>query len=642
MIELPIRVAAPEVDHVDALVSGTRLGEFEILGLLGVGGFGMVYRAYDHSLHRDVAIKEYMPTSLARRADDVLNISIRTSADHPTFQVGLASFVGEARMLAKFEHPSLVRVFRFWEANGTAYMVMPLYRGMTLKQARKRMQTPPNEAWLRKVLWSILGALKVLHRGHALHRDVSPDNIFLQDIGPPVLLDLGAARVAINDTSKQHTAILKVNFAPIEQYADVRDMPQGPWTDLYSLAAVVHCMLCNEAPMPATIRAVNDSMPTFVSIAKTVETQFGLSYSEGFVAGIASALSIHPQDRPQSVQEFARALGLATPNGMSSFDWRGDLGPACLPTGELLESSTGHANLGLLPASTGSDYLPTQLLKPAHDDDSDDDDGPATIISPWEPTDPPEPPAVKLSAQQKKLRERAAGLRQAENDRILLSTESAALEEPLIASASVNRRSNIAWVVVSSVIVLGLAVAAWSWHSHSGNAAPAVVAPVVTPIMDTTVTAPKPPVSGAVSTIAPASASVAATVSIPSPVIMPDPSPAPPTAPAPAAKPVTKPSTQASNRRNGSAVTSAKKSEIVHPSVATEPAPTPVAPEPPPAPEPKPAAPLMTAEKLCADKGLFTRPMCIFKACQRPELINTPTCIENEQRLKRNSQNTPR
>jgi serine/threonine protein kinase len=211
-------------------------------------------------------------------------------------------------------------------------MVMPLYRGMTLKQARTRMQTPPSEAWLRKVLWSVLGALKVLHRGHALHRDVSPDNIFLQDIGPPVLLDLGAARVAINDNSKEHTAILKVNFAPIEQYADVRGMPQGPWTDLYSLAAVVHCMLCNEAPTPATIRAVNDSLLSFESIAKTVETQFGLSYSESFVAAIDAALSIRPEDRPQSVQLFARALGLTTPNGMSSFDcvvsWAR---PACQP-----------------------------------------------------------------------------------------------------------------------------------------------------------------------------------------------------------------------------------------------------------------------------------------------------------------------
>ena len=115
MIELPISAAAPTVSHVDALADGTRLGEFEIRGLIGVGGFGMVYRAYDHSLQRDVAIKEYMPTALAGRAEGGLHISVRTTNDNETFQKGLRSFVAEARMLAKFEHPSLVRVFRFWD-----------------------------------------------------------------------------------------------------------------------------------------------------------------------------------------------------------------------------------------------------------------------------------------------------------------------------------------------------------------------------------------------------------------------------------------------------------------------------------------------------------------------------------------------
>jgi len=117
--------------HVDALPAGTRLAEFEVQGLLGAGGFGLVYRAYDHSLHRTVAIKEYMPASLASRPDGVV-VSIRSSADHATYQSGLKSFVAEARLLAQFDHPSLVKVYRFWEANNTAYMVMPLYSGMTM------------------------------------------------------------------------------------------------------------------------------------------------------------------------------------------------------------------------------------------------------------------------------------------------------------------------------------------------------------------------------------------------------------------------------------------------------------------------------------------------------------------------------
>ena len=111
MIELPISVAAPNVSHVDALADGTHLGEFEIRGLIGVGGFGMVYRAYDHSLQRDVAIKEYMPAALAGRADGGLSLTVRSSSDHETFQKGLTSFVAEARLLAKFEHPSLYGCF---------------------------------------------------------------------------------------------------------------------------------------------------------------------------------------------------------------------------------------------------------------------------------------------------------------------------------------------------------------------------------------------------------------------------------------------------------------------------------------------------------------------------------------------------
>lgn len=240
MIERSSQTPAAGVSHVDALPPGTRLAEFEILGLLGVGGFGMVYKAFDHSLHRAVAIKEYMPTALAGRVHGQ-SLGVRSSSDQQTFQAGLASFVGEARLLAQFDHPSLVKVFRFWEANNTAYMVMPLYSGMTFKQARAQMRTPPPEAWLRKVLWSVLGALRVLHDGKTLHRDISPDNIFLQDYGPPVLLDLGAARHAINDQGRQHTAVLKVNYAPIEQYSETDDdLRQGPWSDLYSLAAVVH------------------------------------------------------------------------------------------------------------------------------------------------------------------------------------------------------------------------------------------------------------------------------------------------------------------------------------------------------------------------------------------------------------------
>ena len=312
--------AEPPLFHADALPAGTKLGEFELLSLLGVGGFGMVYRAYDHSLHRTVAIKEYMPSAMAGRSQG-LNMATRSSTDQQTLILGLRSFVSEARLLAQFDHPSLVKVYRFWEGNNTAYMAMPLYRGMTLRQARTLLRCPPSEVWLRTVLWAILGALKYLHEHNIVHRDVSPDNIFLQELGPPVLLDLGAARRTITDSSSRHTAILKVNYAPIEQYAGAGDMCQGPWTDLYSVAAVVHGCLCNEPPLPATFRVLRDRMPSFTSVAKTVESHFGQTYSSDFVLAIEHAMAIQPQNRPQSVQAFCDEMKLTAPGDIQEFVW---------------------------------------------------------------------------------------------------------------------------------------------------------------------------------------------------------------------------------------------------------------------------------------------------------------------------------
>lgn len=324
MSDISSGAPVPSIVHLDALPVGTRLAEFELQSLLGVGGFGMVYRAYDHSLHRTIAIKEYMPAALVSRQNG-LAVSIRSAVDRSTYESGLKSFVGEARLLAQFDHPSLVKVYRFWEANNTAYMAMPLYRGMTLKQARSQMAAPPSEAWLRVVLWSILQALQVLHRHDTLHRDVSPDNIFLQDIGPPVLLDLGAARRAIGDRSHKLTAILKVNYAPIEQYANADNLHQGPWTDLYSLAAVAYTCLRNDPPLQVTSRIVRDDLLPLSSVVKTVQEHFRQSYSDEFVRTVTHALAIQPADRPQDVQAFVDEMRLQPVEDLAKFDWRAEM-----------------------------------------------------------------------------------------------------------------------------------------------------------------------------------------------------------------------------------------------------------------------------------------------------------------------------
>ena len=183
----PLDPELPVYGDVEALPTGTRLAEFEIKRVLGRGGFGIVYLASDLSLERHVAIKEYLPAALATRGADA-RLSVRNAAFAETFGMGLRSFVNESRLLARFDHPSLVKVHRFWEANGTAYMVMPYYEGVTLTQVRLSMSEPPAEAWLRRILAGLLGALEVMHDASVFHRDVAPDNI--------VLLASGAAGAA--------------------------------------------------------------------------------------------------------------------------------------------------------------------------------------------------------------------------------------------------------------------------------------------------------------------------------------------------------------------------------------------------------------------------------------------------------------
>jgi serine/threonine protein kinase len=301
------------------LPAGTRLGEFEIVGLIGEGGFGVVYLARDHQLERQVAIKEYMPGALATRGADG-RIDVKSERHVETFEAGRRSFINEAKLLAQFDHPSLVKVFRFWEANGTAYMAMPYYRGVTLRNELKRTQEPPGEAWLRQLLDPLIDALQTIHSAHCLHRDIAPDNILMLENGRPLLLDFGAARRVIGDITQALTVILKPGFAPVEQYANGPEMRQGPWTDVYALAAVVYYCATGKAPVPAVSRMMRDTLVPLGQLA-------GHRYSAEFCAAIDRALTVEVEQRTQSVAELRRDLGAgdseAAPNqtGQWNDDW---------------------------------------------------------------------------------------------------------------------------------------------------------------------------------------------------------------------------------------------------------------------------------------------------------------------------------
>ena len=286
---------------------GFYLGEFEIVKVLGEGGFGIVYLADDHSLGRRVALKEYMPSSLAQRVGGT-QVSVKSERHRETFEAGLKSFVNEARLLAQFDHPSLVKVYRFWEANGTAYMVMPFYEGITLKDELKAMGAPPDEEWLRELLEPLSEALAVIHAEQCFHRDIAPDNvILLKGSQRPLLLDFGAARRVIGDMTQALTVILKPGYAPVEQYAEVPGMKQGPWTDVYALAAVVYFAITGKTPPTSVGRLMNDN---YVPM-----TQVGAGrYSPDFLAAIDRALAVKPEERTQSIDDLRRDLGMAPSN----------------------------------------------------------------------------------------------------------------------------------------------------------------------------------------------------------------------------------------------------------------------------------------------------------------------------------------
>lgn len=302
--------APEEHGNGNGLPIGTRLAEFEISALLGEGGFGIVYLATDHSLQRRVALKEYMPSALAARAGGS-QVQVKSQRYRETFDAGLKSFINEARLLAKFDHPALVKVYRFWEANGTAYMVMPYYEGVTLKDLLRSLPKAPDETWLRAMLTPLTGALEVIHADQCFHRDIAPDNVMMLggNHDRPLLLDFGAARLVVGDMTQALTVILKPGYAPIEQYAETPGMQQGAWTDVYALAAVVYHAIMGRTPPPAVGRLLKDSYEPLAQAAKD-------RYSRQFLSAIDRALGVRPEERTRTIHDFSADLGL----GQAQFD----------------------------------------------------------------------------------------------------------------------------------------------------------------------------------------------------------------------------------------------------------------------------------------------------------------------------------
>lgn len=283
-----------------ALPEGTVLvDDYRIERVLGAGGFGITYLATEIPLARYVTIKEYFPIDFAARngAEDVCPRSLECSSDYTW---GLDRFLAEAQTLAKFNHPNIVRVYRYFRDRNTGYIVLHFEEGASFKGWLKGLGRAPRQQELDRIVPPLLDALEVIHAADFLHRDIAPDNIIIRKDGAPVLIDFGSARAEVAKHSKTVSALVKPGYSPYEQYGtDGRQ--QGPWTDIYSLGATLYQAVTGKRPPDAPTRVMQDEYVSARELALS-------SYRPGFLSAIDKALAREPGKRPRTVAAWRAEL----------------------------------------------------------------------------------------------------------------------------------------------------------------------------------------------------------------------------------------------------------------------------------------------------------------------------------------------
>ena len=344
---------------------------YRILDVLGVGGFGITYVAIDETLEERVAIKEFVPTGVAyHKGHTVQPVSISVQENYERL---LKDFIAESRHIARIRHANVIRVRRCFKSNGTAYLVMDYEDGQDFQAYLQGLGRPPTEAELLRIVGPLLDGLQAVHATGLVHRDVKPSNIFVRHgDGSPVLLDFGAAR---QEDSSHFTAILTAGYAPIEQYEEATR--QGPWTDIYSVAAVLYRAVTSNKPPSALTRMAFDRM--------LPATEAGAGrYSDAFLRGIDSGLVVLPENRPRCVAEWREA-------------WLDSVTVRLSPTPPN-STPTPEPKLEPAPVSTPEPKpepapvpAPTAKTDPKVDLEADSDD---TVRHPQEAASPPEARSV--------------------------------------------------------------------------------------------------------------------------------------------------------------------------------------------------------------------------------------------------------
>ena len=290
--------------HRNSLQPGYKLHWYHIIKILGQGGFGITYLAHDTNLDQQVAIKEYLPTDLAVRENDV-SVHPVSDGHRESYEWGLERFISEARTLAKFKHHNIVRVLSVFTENNTAYMVMEYEHGEPMDALLKNKKTIEEEK-LKSILMPMLDGLEQIHKEGFIHRDIKPPNIYIRTDGSPVLLDFGSARQSLGIQTHTLTTMVSPGYAPFEQYTSKGDK-QGPWTDIYGLGATMYRAVTGIGPTDAMDRSealLHTGKDVYVPASKIVHE----NYSEEFLAAIDHALLFKTDERPQSIDEWRSEL----------------------------------------------------------------------------------------------------------------------------------------------------------------------------------------------------------------------------------------------------------------------------------------------------------------------------------------------
>lgn len=293
-----------------ALAPQSTLDDYEIERVIAQSSFAVVYRAYDPGLKLHVAIKEYLPDALALRGGET-QVVLRARVHAERFQQGLQAFLAEAQTLARCDHPSLVRILRILQRNGTAYRVMRYAPGPTLLAHRRERGAMPDPAAMQSWLEGLLGALEALHEEGCVHGAVAPGNILLLPGDKPLLLDFDAVRGAlISDRTQSMMAALEPSFAAPEQLDPSEGSSVGPWSDLYALATTLRFCISGELPAPAIGQDEGASLePLAVVWRRRSEDQPGPGDPPPWLDALDACLRDDPQARPQSVARFRSLAG---------------------------------------------------------------------------------------------------------------------------------------------------------------------------------------------------------------------------------------------------------------------------------------------------------------------------------------------